>query len=263
MYFRLNRWMVFAFFFVLFLNSCTVTQEKYRYQQRFDHFYSLLSDSQKRLFRKNSLEELGKSIDDRKKSDAIFAVGLKKVTEYEAIATFSGSATASFFRDTILRELNRPHFYRLMNSLSGEDQVRFIRRDFTVLEKIENRKFKKLMNEAVQDYRLVDFTPEEVFDYYRNVSFNEVARRHLFLLLSILKEAKILDYFIVGRVDEAAKQLDGAMKNNVALEMKLDELKKLSSLTHVSSLQLLRLYSEIVMKEMDPKVLERTIGKFY
>lgn len=253
-------------FLVLLFTGCSVTKEKYRYQHRFDHFYSLLNGNEQELFRKNDLKNLGISIDNRIKNGGDFAKELKKVTEYEAIATFSGQSTASFFRNTILRELNRPHFYRLMDELSAKEQIAFVRGDFLPIFKqklVSDKKFKNLIRQSLRDYRLIGFTSAQIYDYYRQISFNEVSRRYLFSLLEVLKQVGALNDFLLGYTVAANEKLDQTRKNNVVVDRNIDEIKKRCSLTHVSSLDLLKLYSEVIMKKMDPYVLKRTIGKFY
>jgi hypothetical protein len=251
---------------ILFLTGCSVTSEKYRYQHRFDHYYNLLNQDEKALFNNAELDKLGASFDSRFSNDSKFSNAMHTVQVYEAIATFSGKETAVFFHNIILRELNRPVFYQFMNFLDSTAQESFVKKNnFTaVFEKYyqSNSGFKNFVDNIKKEYRLYNFSNEQVISFFRNISFPEVSRRELYHVLNLLKSVKALDDFRAGNIKAAAQKLDDAMKVTVSTVTVFNDVKKRSSLTKLDSTVFLDVYYNVIMKEMDPYALKQDLIKF-
>src|SRR5271157_2382562 len=90
----------------LFL-GCSITTEKYRYKLRFDRFYFLLDSQEKVYFASGELDKLAASLNPRLISDKNLYSKWKDIQYYEAISTFDALQTSHFFREIILKELNR------------------------------------------------------------------------------------------------------------------------------------------------------------
>jgi hypothetical protein len=249
------------------LSNCAVTSEKYRYQQRLDHFYRLLNTEEKKMFGSNELGSLGKSLEKRLSENSNFIKEFKKVQFTEAINTFDGYQTVHFFRETILKELNRPNFYRFMEFLSAEEQISFVRQEprfielFTALTK-KNTGFLNFMNNLKREYRFTEFSDKQIIDFFRSTSFPEVSRIRLFPLLKLLKSAKALEDFGKGNIEAATKKLDGSIKQIISLEIDFSRIKRDSSISKVSTYEFLDLYYRVILKEMDPYAVYSTIDKF-
>jgi hypothetical protein len=251
---------------LFFLSGCSVTSEKYRYQWRFDKFYNLLSDEEKADFRNADYAKVGLSLDKRASGDKKLVAELKKVKEYEAITTFSGEQTAHFFREIILRELNRNNYYRFMKFLDSKAAVSFSKNEnfMEVFNKLyqSDHAFKNFIDNMKTEYRLYGFSNEQVVQFFRNVTFPEATRKELYYLLKELKEGQALDDFKSGSLEASAKKLDDALKKLITMGMDFDNMKSRAGLSKLDTFSVLEIYSKVVMKEMDPYAVERTLLKF-
>lgn len=253
---------------VSLIGGCAVTSESYRYKTRFDDFYSLLNDQEKTYFNADQLTELGASLDARAASDPELSVNLREVKIHEAITTFDGFETARFFRYIILRELNRPNYYKLMNFLSNSEIEAFATGNgFETLfkQKIESdRKFEKFVASLKKEYRLYDFTDEQLIYFFRTVIFPDVTEKQVYYLFDMLKKMFLLDPFLKGETATAAQQLAAKLQGNGAATYKMawNDIRKYSGLANTDIPTFLSIYYNVVMKEMDADALKETIMKF-
>lgn len=250
---------------LLSLFSCTVTSEKYRYQKRVDHYTRLLNAEETSAFRANRMEDLASSFSGRIGKDPKLASAYQKVLIDEAIPTFSVTQAASFYREILMRELTRPLFYQLMNALNPLQQEAFVRSSNFAqgLEQASaNADVSKALELARKEYRLNGYSPAEIADFFRTVSFPQVSRRELYPLLSILKTTGGLPEFLAGKTADAAQKLEKKLPYDAALKEAFAALKERTSLTKVGTKVLLDLYLEVIMKEMDPYALKQTLSKF-
>jgi hypothetical protein len=251
---------------LLFFCGCSVTSEKYRYQHRFDHYYNLLNHDEKALFNADELDKLGASFDNRISNDAKFSNNMHTIQIYEAITTFDGKQTAVFFHDIILRELNRPVFYQFMDKLDNNAQEAFVKKSnfAAIFDKYyqSNNDFRNFIENAKKEYRLYQFSNEQVYTFFRNVSFPEVSRRELFQVLKLLKSAKALDDFRAGKIKEASQKLDVSLKSTITAIDIFNDLKKRTSMTKLDTFIFLDVYFNVIMKEMDPYAVKQNLSKF-
>ncbi len=253
---------------LFFFAGCAVTSESYRYKIRFDDFYRLLNDQEKTFFNDNKLAELGASLDQRASTDLELSNDLREVKIHEAITTFDGSETAYFFRSIILRELNRPNYYKLMNFLSnGETEAFATGNNFVQMfeQKIQdNRKFSKFVDSLKKEYRLYDFTDEQLYRFFRSVVFPESTQKQVYYLFDVLKKSFLLQPFLDGDIDNVARQLDQKLQasSSTGIRMSWNSVRRYSGLVNTDTATFLRIYRDVVMKEMDPDALKETIMKF-
>jgi hypothetical protein len=265
----MKKFLAFASFAVLLVMvaGCSVTSEKYRYQQRIDRFFNLLTQEEKTSFAAGDIVQAGNSIDKRLASDKKFADGFTAVQTEEAINTFDGQQTIRFFREIILRELNRPPFYQFMNKLDSKAQYDFaVRNNFyqDLSAKYAERDFKNFFDTLKTEYRLAGFSNQQVADFFRNISFPEVSRRELYHVLSLLKSTSVtaLSAFRDGNTAAAALQLDQAISKMPVIANGFSDIRDRSSLTKVSTAQFLEIYYNVIIKEMDQGAVTRTLDKF-
>ena len=251
---------------LFFFSGCSVTSEKYRYQWRFDKFYSLLNDDEKAGFRNADYSKVGLSLDKRITEDKKLDTDLKKVKEYEAITTFSGEQTAHFFGEIILRELNRNNYYQFMKFLDPKAAVSFLKNEnfAEAFDKLyqSNHAFKNFIDNMKIEYRLYGFSNEQVVQFFRNVTFPEATGKEFYYLLKILKEGRALDDFKSGSIETAAQKMDVSLKKLITLGMEFENMKNGAGLSALDTFSVLDIYSKVVMKEMDPYAVERTLLKF-
>jgi hypothetical protein len=250
----------------LFL-SCSVTTEKYRYKLRFDKFYFLLNSDEKGYFASDDLDKLGSSVKLRLASDTNFYSKWRDVQFYEAIATFDPVQTGHFFRETILKELNLDNYYIFMNMLESGTQKEFAYyTNFTVsFNRLcnNNASFKNFIASLKTDYRLYGFSDEQVCSFFRHTLFPEATRKEIvYYLLKELKGCGALPDFKAGNISAASQKLAADMQNNPADARQFETIRKASGLTALSVQELLQVYSDVVMKEMDPYALSHTLAKF-
>lgn len=248
------------------LAACSVTSEKYRYQHRFDSFYNLLDREEASLFASNNLVQVAERLEKRMASDPKLVAAYRDAQTDEAILTFGVSQTVRFYREIILRELNRNNYYRFMNYLDAASQTDLVRRrDIGKnLESLSetNRGFRAFMDGLKKEYRLYGFSNPQITDFFRTVSFPELSRREFYPLLKLLRDTRALQDFRTGQTASAAQKLDQAVTGNLAARHELDAVRKRSGLTKMSTQDLLSAYYDIVMKEMDQSAVQRTLGKF-
>lgn len=247
------------------LAGCSVTSEKYKYQQRFDHFYNLLNSQEKKDFAEGSTDKVGVSIDKRASEDKKLAAAWLAVQTEEAINTFDGVQSVKFFREIILRELNREPFYRFMNALDASLQSDFaFKKDLnkTVEQALNIREISRLLDSVRMEYRLYGFSNIQIVDFFRNNSFPEISRRELYPVLKMLKDNQALGDFRIGNIASAVQKMEQALTKNVSAKYDFDAIKKRSSLTKTDIKTFLDIYYNVIMKEMDPDAVERTLGKF-
>jgi hypothetical protein len=269
---------IFAAMAVTVLSGCAVTSDKYRFQQRIDHWYSLLNSEEKSLFRDARMTELGDSLSARLAKDPKLATNYRIMQESEAITSFDPDQTAVFFREIILRELNRKNLFKFMDRLDAQGQLdfafsyaaastntnglpeAFVKR----MEKLQSSDgtYRALYESFIREYRLYDYTPAEVLFFFRTVSFAEVSRMRLFDVLKFLKANNALQPFLAGKIDEAAAIVTSQEKSLITTSMQLADLKSATSLNHLDERSLLKVYYEVVMKEMDSDAVRKTIAKF-
>ena len=159
--------------FILILTAgCAVTSEKYRYQQRFDKFFHLLSEEEKAMFRKADFAGAGQSIDARLLSDKKFSNAWRTVQFAEAITTFDGVQSIRFFYTIILRELNRPRYAEFMKHLDAPAAEAFVRNaGFDAVGEAlikKDNSFKSFLDKQRSEYRLYGFSNPEIFAFFRN-----------------------------------------------------------------------------------------------
>ncbi len=249
----------------LFL-GCSVTSEKYRYKWRFDKFYSLLNNEEKGCFASNDLDKLGASLKSRLAGDKKLKENWDNVQYYEAIKTFDALETAHFFRAVILKELNRDNYYIFMNMLDGKAQQEFAKNsNFSAeFEKYykTNSRFKSLIDSLKIEYRLYGFSNEQVSRFLRDVIFPDVSRKELFTLLKLLKDSQVLAEFKAGNIPAASKKITADVQSSPTLALNLQKIMRNSGLTHISVNDLLDIYNQVIMKEMDSYALSQTLSKF-
>ncbi|OHD56972.1 MAG: hypothetical protein A2Y33_08405 [Spirochaetes bacterium GWF1_51_8] len=251
---------------VLFvLAGCVVTSESFRYKNRFDRFYNLLTDREKQLFAEDKLAELGALLDTHETNDANFYKEYRDVQIYEAITTFDGKKTAWFFRYIILKELNRDNLFVYLNFLSANEQTAFTVNsgiNEIVEEKyLKDAAFKAFIDNMRKEFRLYGFSNIQVNEFFRNVVFPEVSRDQIFPLLTLLKSKNLLlDYQAADKnIPAIAQKLDEAIKGSPAGLDKsaLEDIKKSCGLTKLDTSAILSLYNDIIMKEMDQDAVNK------
>ncbi len=254
------------FFMIVFISGCAVTSEKYRYQGRIDNYYKLLNNDEKDAFRNGDYDQLAASFSKRIEADKKLSNEFIKVQQYEAITTFDAKQTAHFFREIILKELNRNNFYSFMNFFNEKSQLDFARNsnfseDFNNLYN-NNREFKKFIDNLKTEYRLNGYSNDQIIKFFRNISFPEVSRRELYHVFEILKDFQGVNEFTNGNVILAAQKVDSGVTKLVTADMAFNELKKRTSLTRLNTSELLDVYYNVILKEMDPYAVARTLMKF-
>lgn len=250
----------------LFL-GCSVTTEKYRYKLRFDRFYFLLAGDEKEYFASNQLDKLGSSVKIRLASDTNFYNKWRNVQFYEAIATFDPYQTVHFFRNVILRELNQDNYYSFMKMLDSGMQLEFAYdTNFSAsYNRItnNNRPLKNLVDSLKTDYRLYGFSDEQVCLFIRHTLFPEATQKEMvYYLLKELKGCGALADFKAGNIPAAAQKLASDIRDNPASEKQYETIRTSSGLTALAMPDLLRVYRDVVLKEMDPYALSHTLAEF-
>jgi len=257
---------IFILIFSIIINSCTVTSEKYRYNWRISKFLNLLTEEEREAFKNNELSKLGVSLDYRISNDTDLSNKIRKIQEYEAITAFNGTQMAYFYRYTLLKELNRDNFYKFMDLLTADEQVEFAKNtnfDLISGEKYDkDNKFKNFVDYLRDNYNLKNYNFKQLYKFFREVSFPEVSRRELYYLLKVLSETKALDDFKKGEINSASQILDLSLQKSISIKYEFNRIKKSSSLSKLNTYQILDVYYNVIMKEMHPNALRKTLEKF-
>lgn len=251
--------------FLLF--GCSVTSEKFRYQSRFDRFYFLLNNDEKGYFASGDLDKLSASIKPRLESDKTLNERWKDVQYYEAISGFNPGQTAHFFREVILKELDRDYYYKFMGMLDSGMQKEFVLTNgfmdsyFSLYK--QNPSFKNLVDSIKTDGRLYGFSDGQVYGFLRHTIFPESSQKYIFFsLLKLLKECGALADFKAGNIALAAQKLGLFIQNSQDRAAALQNISGKSGLSALSVPDLLLVYYSVVLKEMDPYALSHTLAKF-
>jgi len=261
------RKIIYFILIIVFISGCAVTSEKYRYKVRFDNFYFLLNDSEKQLFASNKFQELGDSLKARLSNDKSLKEKWHSMQVAEAIYSFSPYETAKFFREIILRELNRENFYYFMNLLDSSSQIAFAKDPSNFLQIFEkyynqNTRFRHFVENLKTEYRLYGFSHEAILKFFRYISFPEVSRREFYYILKLLKSSQALNDFKAGNISEAVKKLDSYLSIQRVASDEWQRIKVNSSFTKLSSNEILEIYYNVIMKEMDADAVKKTLAKF-
>jgi hypothetical protein len=185
----------------------------------------------------------------------------------EAIATFDPAETAHFFREIILKELNRDNYYVFMNELDERAQMEFAL-NTNFMDYYENYYktdvfFKNLVDSLKTEYRLYGFSDAQVYYFLRHTIFPEASQKEMvFYLLKLLSDCGALADFKDGNYAAASLKLKMEIQNNTASAVKVENIKKSSGLTMLPVEDLLQVYGKVVMKEMNPYALSHTLSKF-
>ncbi len=251
----------------LILAGCSSTSEKYRYKLRFDRFYFLLNGEEKGYFASNDLDKLAGSVASRLSNDAKLMEKWRDMQFNEAIATFDPYQTSHFFREIILKELNRDNYYLFMKELDSKAQLEFALNTNFMSYYIRYYKtdglFKSLVDSLKTDYRLYNFSDEELYYFLRHTIFPESTQKEMvFYLLKLLNGCGALSDFKAGNYTSAALKLKNDIQNNPVNALEFEKIRKASGLTMLTLEDLVRIYGSVVMKEMDPYALSHTLSKF-
>lgn len=251
--------------FLLF--GCSVTSEKFRYQSRFDRFYFLLNNDEKGYFASGDLDKLSASIKPRLESDKALNKHWDDVQYYEAISGFNPAQTAHFFREVILKELDRDYYYKFMGMLDAGRQKEFALTNgfmdsYLRLYK-QNPSFKSIVDSIKKDGRLYGFSDSQVYGFLRHTIFPESCQKYSFFsLLKLLKECGALADFKAGNIALAAQKLGLFVQNSQEHAAQLQNISSKSGLSALPVPDLLLVYNSVVLKEMDPYALSHTLAKF-
>ncbi|MCX7821359.1 MAG: SRPBCC family protein [Brevinematales bacterium] len=253
---------IFVLFLVIFFTSCITTTEKYRYQQRVDNFYHLFNEQEWNYFKKADFVSASQLISERLKNDKKFLAKWKKVQYDEAIATFDVEQTLKFFYEIIFKELNKIPYYKFMEFLSQDLTMRFINKEYKALEDFynSNNEFKKFVDNLKKEYRLYKFTNEEVFSFLREIVFKEMTQKRFYDFCSILSELKVLYEFEKGNLTNIDNEISKGLSRT--LEIKLDRFYSNTGLKGLPFSDLVKVYYNVVMKEMDKGAVIQTLHKF-
>ncbi len=252
----------FVLFLVVFFTSCMTTTEKYRYQQRVDNFYRLFTEEEWNNFKKTDFSLAANSINNRLKNDNKFFLKWKKVQYDEAIATFDVEQTLRFFYEIILKELNRNSYYEFMKMLSSELKLSFINKDYNSLEYFynSNKLFQRFVDNLKKEYRLYKFTNEEVFRFLREIVFKEATQKRFYDFCSILSDMKLLYEFEKGNLAYLENEISKGLPKTV--EIKLETFYNNSGLSGLPFLDVIKVYYNVIIKEMDKGAVIQTLHKF-
>lgn len=252
---------IFVLFLVL-LTSCITTTEKYRYQQRVDSFYHLFQEEEWNYFKSADFGSAAKMISERLNNDKKFLSKWKKVQYDEAIATFDVEQTLKFFYEIILKELNKDTYFVFMALLTHDLTLRFINKDYSSLEIFynSNNKFKNFVEKLKKEYRLYKFTNEEVFKFFREILFKEVTQKRFYNFCDILSDLKLLYKFENGNLSDIENEILKGLPKTV--EIKLETFYNNTGLKELPLPEVIRVYYNVVMREMDKGALIQTLHKF-
>lgn len=252
---------------LIVMSSCVVTSEKYRYQTRFDNFYNLLTETEKKQFAENDLMALGDSLDKRLASDEKAKKALAEVKVYEAINTFDGYQTAKFFRGQILKELNKDNYYAMLDFFNEKEQIAFARnsgfKEIAESKYGSDAKFKSFLDNMKKEYRLYLFSNDKLYDFFRMTVWTEMSQKRVFDLFDVLKRGKVLKAYL-SDTNASYQDLADRVEKNQKEDLKsgLASVKNLSGLKKLTSANLLDVYKTVVLVEMDREALRKTVEKF-
>lgn len=248
--------------FLVFLTSCITTTEKYRYQQRVDNFYHLFQAEEWNYFKSADFGSAAKMISERLKNDNKFLSKWKKVQYDEAIATFDVEQTLKFFYEIILKELNKDAYFDFMELLPSNLMLSFINKDYSSLEDFynSNNNFKNFVEKLKREYRLYKFTNEEVFKFFREILFKEATQKRFYNFCNILSDMKLLYEFEKGMLSYVENEISKGLPKTV--EIKLETFYNNTGLKGLPFTEVIRVYYNVVMKEMDKGAVIQTLHKF-
>lgn len=251
------------------LSSCIITSEDFRYKERFDDFYNVLTEDQKLLFAEGNLSALGASIDESVNTDFDYATALEEVKITESIMTFDGVDTATYFYEIILREIHRDYYYELMEFFDSSMQNLFVFDIDTCVDRAlametEDNKFARFLDHLKSEGRLYGFSTEEVIRFLRDISFSELSQKQVYYLLDFLNDQGYYSSFIGGNISGVANGLteDFSTISGNGIKKKYNKIVDLAGLDELGVEEFLTAYFEVVMVEMDSSALQKTLEHF-
>lgn len=254
-----NFRIVFSVFLLCFVFSCVVTSEKYRFQKRMDAFYNLLGEEEIKYFRQADFQSAGEAIKKKLGEDTNFYKKWKELQYAEAIATFDPDQTVGYFYRVILKELNRSQYYIFLEMLNKDLQMAFVKREKFVqlLDELGDKKLQNFLNNLKTEYRLKDFSNEEIYNFFRNILFREATGKHFYDFCKFLNSLNLLKDFEDGKIDKL-KDIELSASDKIEFE----RIKKLTGLTKLNFYELVSVYYDYVIKEMDQGAVIQTLYKF-
>jgi hypothetical protein len=227
----------------------------------------LLDKDEKAYFASDDLYKLSVSLSNRLSGDNNLKEKWRAMQFYEAIATFDPYQTAHFFREIILKELNRDNYYTFMKELDAQAQKEFALNTNFMFYYDRYYKtdvfFRSLIKSLKTEYRLYDFSDNEICYFLRHTVFPEASQKEMvYYLLKLLSGCGALADFKSGNYAAASLKLKSNMQNNPASALEVERIKKASGLTMLSVDDLLQIYGSVVMREMDGYALSHTLSKF-
>ncbi len=254
------------FIAVFMMSNCASLTEEYRFKKRYDKFYNFLSQDERSLLLKKDFQGLGISLDNRTSQNKELSAEWDAIKDGEAISTFSSSQSADFFYTILLREVNRENFRDFMDLLSAEEQFRFAMgqdyRSVLMAKLTVNKKFEKFIDKCATEYRLYGASPEQIFDFFFEVSYPEISRRQFYNFCIILKKAEALPAFIAKDLDSVSRSLDKYSKEHPLFIKDIKTVKEKAALKNLTDSQLATVYNDIAFRQMDRNAALKTMGKF-
>lgn len=251
--------------FLLLVVGCAITTVEYRYKERFDHFYQLLNDQEKKVFCADDFLSLGKSLEMRIKQDESLAKAIDTVMFDEAIHTFRLDQVGYFFKRYILTGFHQDDYDKFIKMMSKEMLLKFIAKDPSLIQDLnalrqKNHNFDRWWRSLLKDGRLGDFSPEEIVSFYRNYIFPERTHSQVYYVLSFLADKKLLKLFLTGG-NEVFSQSNYFVQGFVA-EREVAAVRERAGLSKLSYGEFFWVYREVIFQEMDREAFRKTLAKF-
>lgn len=149
-----------------------------------------------------------------------------------------------------------------MKILPKDLTLSFINRDYSPLENFynSNNKFKNFIEKLKKEYRLYKFTNEEIFNFFREILFKEATQKRFYSFCDILSDMKLLYEFEKGNLTYVENEISKGLPKTV--EIKLDTFYNNTGLKGLPFTEVIKVYYNVVMKEMNKGAVIQTLHKF-
>jgi len=260
----MKKWMVLVL--LVFMSGCAITTVEYRYKQRFDHFYKLLNEEEKKAFCSDDFGRLAALLQKRMAEDTALSNEMDRVMFDEAIHTFRMDQVGMFFKRYILTGFHQDDYEKWVTMLPSGMLLKFAYQDSSLVKDVESLvqkdgHFASWWKKLATDGRLGDFSAEQKIAFYRKYIFVERTQREVYSLAKFLSDYRLLGRFLRGDGD-FGNRLDEVLKKDIVARRELKNLKMRAGLAKLSDGEFFAVYRDVVFKEMDQEALAKTLAKF-
>lgn len=257
---------IFLFPFI----SCAIEGEVFRLQNRVKNWYQILNNSEKSLFIQDKSAELGILLDEKEKTNQVFQEAMRQIRIDEAIMSFNGEQTVSFFYRILLKDLVKFSYEEFMNVLSPIEKINFIQYGAEI-DFSDNNKIQSVFQRAKNHYGFSGFSDVQILEYYKKISLPAIIYPTVYEMLSFLARYRSMEELLKGDIKTPLQSFENLEKNLKSRRIPTrkqaendketwESLKERAFLQDLSNEEYISLIYSVILPNMDEDVSIKTIN---